>query len=148
LAHSNCLICDHSIVPEAGQNSGQHSLRYWSITHYQSLHQDYLAWKKSMRKLATSLGVTNGIIGGVLLVLLPHALPPSYTGARGSAEFVAVLAVVVFFFSTLLINRWGIRKFKREWIGRGGLPRESLGSSGEELQHSSPRLTRISESSS
>ena len=125
VVRSNCPICNRPMVPDVDQGRGQHSARYWSLTHYESNHQDYLTWKKSKRNLSFGLGVIAAITVVVLLALLPRisgeAMPVSYT-AREGGELASVLGVVVIFVSTLLVNQWGIRKFKREWIAKGGLP--------------------------
>ena len=122
VVRSNCLICDDTVVPDVGQNGVQHSARFWSLTHYESKHQDYLTWKKSKRNLSFGLGVIAGITVVVLLALLPRisgvAMPVSYT-AREGGELASVLGIVVIFVSTLLVNRWGIRKFRHEWIEKG-----------------------------
>jgi hypothetical protein len=123
---SNCLICNCSIFPDASQNREQHSPRYWSLTHYEGNHQDYLLWKKSKRRVSTILGVLTAIIVAVVLALVPRIsdMPTSDTGARGGAELAIVLGVIVFFISTLLTNRWGIRKFRREWMENGAIGKD------------------------
>jgi hypothetical protein len=103
----------------------RHSSRYWYLTHYESNHQDYLAWKRSKRRLSEILGAATAGIGAIVLYLLAtyvYTVQSSYSGARGGAELIVVLGVAGFFVSSQTINRWGTRRFRHEWRERGGLP--------------------------
>jgi len=94
----------------------------WFLTHCQSDHQDYLAWKRSKRRLTTVLGITTAIIFDLLLAYtlynLGIKLPP---GRAGGGPFL-LAAVPAFLVCWPLVNRLGIRRFKREWQERGGVP--------------------------
>jgi hypothetical protein len=126
---SNCPICGHdfrSDISEGVRLVHTSPSRMFMAPHLQENHADYLAWKKSKFKPSIVAGIATGIIFDFLLALvlynsgiqLPH-------GRAGAWPFLVVLfsALPV---PWLLLNQWGLRRFRREWNERGGLPASHL----------------------
>jgi len=94
----------------------------WFPTHCQSDHQDYLAWKRSKRRLTAILGITTAIIFDLPLAhtfcILGIRLP---LGRAGGGPFL-LAAVPAFLIWWPVVNRLGIRRFKRKWQERGRVP--------------------------
>ena len=131
---NSCPICDGPLVPELDEGwrlTRGASPRDWFQSHCQSNHQDYLAWKKSKKRLATILGTATAIgmafLVAVSLYFLGIVLPNYPSPAARPAGWLFLLpALVGFFLPGFLISRWGTRKFSREWKQRGGVPAASF----------------------
>ena len=127
---ANCPICGHSFlsdVEQGGKLVGTSPAGMFLDPHMRANHQDYLAWKKSTWKISILLGVALGLIFDFLIaydlfslgIQLPH-------GRAGSWPFLVGLFGGLPI-PRLLMNRWGVRKFKREWNARGGIPAPQTG---------------------
>ena len=126
---SNCPICGHdfrSDISEGARLVHTPPSGMFKAPHLQEIHADYLAWKKSKFKPSIVAGIATGIIFDFLLALVLHyygiKLPQ---GRAGAWPFLAVLFSVLPV-PWLLLNRWGLRRFRREWNERGGLPSSNL----------------------
>jgi hypothetical protein len=126
---SNCPICGHdfrSDISEGARLVHTSPSGMFMAPHLQANHHDYLAWKKSKRKPSMVLGTATGLVLDFLLALvlydygiqLPH-------GRAGAWPFLVVLFIVLPV-PWLLLNSWGLRKFRREWNERCGFPASNL----------------------
>lgn len=106
-----------------------HSLRYWSLTHFENDHRDYLAWKRSKARLSTTILIASAVIAEIVFFslvifgLVPFSVSPIQTVRGGPFVGVPFLsAFVVFAIFRASLSWFGIRKFKRDWEARGGVP--------------------------
>ena len=121
---SNCPICGIPLAPDLGEGwrlTRGASARGWLPTHLRDTHQDYLVWQKSKRNLSRIFGVAAAVsIGLMIAYVFPIFGIRLPQGRSGGVFLLPVLGG--YFIPSVLIDQWGIRKFRREWIERGGLP--------------------------
>ncbi len=125
---SNCPICGSPLVPDLGEGwrlTRGASARGWLPEHLRDAHQDYLVWKKSKRNLSRIFGVAAAVSLDLMIAyaffIFGIHLPP---GRAGGAVFL-LPSFGGYFLPSALIAQSGIRKFRREWMERGGLPAAS-----------------------
>jgi hypothetical protein len=95
-------------------------------THFEQNHKDYLVWKKSRKRLVRILGTASVILVTVIISIFLFTFNIHLPPGRSSGAIFILPILLAFFFPSTMINRWGIRKFKREWIARGGFPAPSF----------------------
>ena len=125
---SNCPICDRSLVPEQGEGwrlVGGARPTDWFLTHCQSVHQDYLVWKRSKSLLIVFLGITTTIILDLLLSYAFYILGVRLPGRTGGGLFL-LMVFPAFLIWRPVVDRFGIRRFRDEWQARGGLPASAI----------------------
>jgi len=126
---SNCPICGHdfrSDISEGARLVHTSPSRMFKTLHLQENHADYLAWKKSKFKPSIVAGIATGIIFDFLLALVLHYYGIKLPQGRAGAWPFLVVLFSVLPVPWLLLNRWGLRRFRREWNERGGLPSSNL----------------------
>jgi len=97
----------------------------WLLTHCQSDHQEYLAWKRSKSLLIVFHGITTTIILDLLLSYAFYILGARLPGITGGGLFL-LMAFPAFLIWRPVVNRFGIRRFRDEWQARGGLPASTI----------------------
>jgi hypothetical protein len=125
---SDCPICGRPLLDldEGERLVGGARARDWFPAHCQTTHPDYLVWKRSKAFLSNVLGIISAALVLALIIFVLYILgihPPTNRSGGAILVFPTLFAYVI---PRILINHWGIRKFRREWQARGGLPAPSF----------------------
>src|SRR5260370_3562655 len=142
---SNCPICGHdfrSDISEGARLVHTSPSGMFKAQHLQENHADYLAWKKSKFKPSIVVGIATGIILDFLLALVLHYYGIQLPHGRAGAWPFLVVFFSVLLVPWVLVNRWGLRRFRREWNERGGLPASHLPVKVSNLRRAAPNLLR------
>ena len=122
---ANCPICGHSFLSDiepGGRLVSTSPAGMFLDPHLKANHQDFLAWKKSTWKISMILGTALGFGIDFLIAYTLFSFGVQLPrGRTGGLPFLVGLFVGLPI-PRLLLNRWGARRFKREWNARGGIP--------------------------
>lgn len=122
---SKCPICGHSFlldVDEGARLIHTSPAGMFQAVHDRENHPDYLAWKRSKGRLSIFLGIALGLSVDVLIAYILFSLGVQLPRGRAGAWPFLIALFTVMPIPLLLSNKWGIRKFRREWEAKWGIP--------------------------
>jgi hypothetical protein len=132
---ATCPICGHSFLSDiepGGRLVGTSPTGMFLDPHLQASHPDFVAWRRTIWKRSIILGIAVGLAidGGAAYVLFLLGIR-TVRGYNGILYYGGVPPLIILGFPIAwwFLNRWGIRRFRREWNMRGGVPAPQTDSS-------------------